>query len=115
MLYEFYCKRLAFIAVLLWLVLNAYAQEKETRHYKSFQVPADKISCLDGNKAITPVGEAAMNADAKAFAALMKHMKDVDEQLQTVIMIQVQNEVGLLGDCRHRSEGCRVMAHVLCM
>lgn len=36
----------------------------------------------------------AMRADSKAFAAVMKHIKQVDAVEQTVIMMQVQNEVG---------------------
>lgn len=39
-------------------------------------------------------------ADAKAFAALMNHIKEVDSQEQTVIMIQLENEMGLHGDTR---------------
>ncbi len=45
----------------------------------------------------------AQTADAKAFAALMKHIKEVDEKEQTVIMVQVENEPGILGDSRDRS------------
>lgn len=45
----------------------------------------------------------AARADAKAFAALMKHVKEVDAARQTVIMVQVQNEVGVIGDTRDHS------------
>ena len=41
-------------------------------------------------------------SDAKAFAALMAHIESVDTD-QTVIMVQVQNEVGLLHESRDRS------------
>lgn len=43
-------------------------------------------------------------ADAKAFGALMKHLREVDESHSTVIMVQVENESGLLGDSRDGSE-----------
>ena len=46
---------------------------------------------------------ANLTADSRAFAALMRHVKEVDSR-HRVIMIQVQNEVGLLGDSRDRSE-----------
>jgi hypothetical protein len=46
---------------------------------------------------------ANLNADSRAFAALMRHVKEVDSR-RRVIMIQVENEVGLLGDSRDRSE-----------
>ena len=38
-----------------------------------------------------------------AFAKLMAHLKDIDEEHSTVVMVQVENEVGLLGDSRDRS------------
>jgi beta-galactosidase GanA len=55
-----------------------------------------------GIGSITPFCEAAMLADAKAFRALIRHIREVDPQ-HTVIMMQVQNESGLLGDSRDRS------------
>jgi hypothetical protein len=42
----------------------------------------------------------AQKADAKAFARLLAHLKEVDEKHSTVIMVQVENETGLLGDSR---------------
>ena len=45
---------------------------------------------------------ANVDADSRAFAALMRHVKAVDLH-HRVIMIQVENEVGLLGDSRDRS------------
>src|SRR5208283_5218735 len=42
-------------------------------------------------------------ADAHAFAALMRHVKEVDGRPHTVIMIQVENEIGMQGDTRDRS------------
>ena len=49
-------------------------------------------------------------ADARAFAALMRHTREVD-QTRRVIMVQVENEVGVLGDARDRSpEASRAFA-----
>lgn len=45
-----------------------------------------------------------LKADARAFAALMRHVREVDSQKRTVIMVQVQNEVGVLGDSRDRGD-----------
>lgn len=45
-----------------------------------------------------------LRADSKAFAALMRHVKVVDSKERTVIMIQVENEVGIHGDNRDRSD-----------
>ncbi|MDF2994187.1 MAG: glycoside hydrolase, partial [Microbacterium sp.] len=43
-----------------------------------------------------------VEADARAFAAFMRHLKQIDPDF-TVVAVQVQNEVGLLGDSRDRS------------
>ena len=45
---------------------------------------------------------ATRDADARAFAALMQHIKDVDSA-HTVLMMQVENEVGVLGATRDHS------------
>jgi hypothetical protein len=52
---------------------------------------------------LSPLGDASRDADARAFAALMRHIKQVDGRRHTVIMIQVENEVGIQGDTRDRS------------
>lgn len=43
--------------------------------------------------ALSPHGAATLKADARAFAALMRHLRNVDPQ-HTVIMVQVENESG---------------------
>lgn len=40
-----------------------------------------------------------LEADSKAFSKLMKHLKETDKS-QTVIMIQVENEIGMLTEAR---------------
>jgi len=52
---------------------------------------------------LSPLSDANRDADARGFAALMRHVKEVDGQQHTVIMIQVENEVGMQGDTRDRS------------
>jgi hypothetical protein len=44
--------------------------------------------------------EANWKADANAFAALMRHIREVDGEAHTVIMMQVENEVGCPGATR---------------
>ncbi len=44
---------------------------------------------------LSTFGEASMKADAKAFRALMKHIREIDSQYQTVITVQIENEMGL--------------------
>jgi hypothetical protein len=44
---------------------------------------------------LSTFGEASMKADARAFRALMKHIRETDAAFQTVITIQIENEIGL--------------------
>ena len=60
-----------------------------------FQMPLTTISYLCKN---------ACEADAKAFAALMAHLREVDEAEGTVIGVQVENEAGLNGASREHSD-----------
>lgn len=46
---------------------------------------------------------ATLDADAKAFAALLSHLKEADSRDHTVLMVQVENEVGVLGTTRDQS------------
>lgn len=59
---------------------------------------------IDGNEVniLSTLGKATEEADARAFAALMAHIKQVDGQ-HTVLMMQVENEVGVLGASRDHS------------
>jgi beta-galactosidase GanA len=52
---------------------------------------------------ISPFCAAARDSDEQAFAAVMQHIKDVDASDRTVIMMQVENETGLLGTDRDHS------------
>ncbi|MGH9344621.1 MAG: DUF5597 domain-containing protein [Terriglobia bacterium] len=52
---------------------------------------------------ISPFSNAAEEADAQAFAAVMQHIKSVDSSQRTVIMMQVENESGLEGTDRDHS------------
>jgi hypothetical protein len=53
---------------------------------------------------ISPLCRAAMEADARAFAALLQHVKSIDESERTVLMVQVENEPGLVGTDRDYSQ-----------
>ena len=52
---------------------------------------------------LTTFSEANCDADARAFVALMRHLKEVDGHQHTVLMIQVENEMGVLEDARDYS------------
>ena len=44
-----------------------------------------------------------VKADSTAYKAFLHHLREVDSDKHTVIMIQIENEVGVLGDSRDRS------------
>ena len=50
----------------------------------------------------SPHADATLQADSKAFAALMRHLKGADPQ-HTIIMVQVENESGAWGSVRDYS------------
>jgi hypothetical protein len=52
---------------------------------------------------LSPLSLATADADARAFGALMKHLRETDSRDHTVLMVQVENESGVLGDSRDRS------------
>ncbi|KAI4833843.1 beta-galactosidase, partial [Aureobasidium sp. EXF-8845] len=97
--------------VLLWFGsfkngLSTYTPQWVKQNPKRF--PRMKLRDADGKfttgDVLTIFGTEAQQADAKAFSTLMQHLKDLDEEHSTVIMVQVENEVGCLGDSRDRSE-----------
>lgn len=52
----------------------------------------------------------ARDADAKAFAALMRHLKASDGDRHTVLMVQVENEVGFLPFAKEGGTGADPLA-----
>ncbi|CAG4990083.1 hypothetical protein DYBT9275_00448 [Dyadobacter sp. CECT 9275] len=68
---------------------------------------AEHPRMLDGSgrpiQVLSTLSENNRNADARAFAALMAHIRDVDESYRTVIMVQAENEPGSLGTDRDYS------------
>ncbi|NMM98063.1 DUF5597 domain-containing protein [Bifidobacterium olomucense] len=53
---------------------------------------------------ISPFCAEAIAADANAFSRLMHHIRTMDSDDSTVLMMQVENEVGVLGTDRDRSD-----------
>lgn len=51
---------------------------------------------------LTPFAPATLAADSAAYRALMAHLKQVDTQ-RTVLMVQVENEIGMLPEVRDYS------------
>lgn len=58
---------------------------------------------------LSPIAAASRDADARAFGALMAHLKVVDGRQRTVIMTQVENEAGTLGADRDHSPAAEAL------
>ena len=87
----------------MWVKANHQRFPVQSKRARAATKPITlAMSKLQHDPPLSPLGEATMAADAKAFRALMHHIKVIDEH-RTVIMMQVENEIGLLGDSRDRS------------
>lgn len=92
--------------ILLWFGswkngMSSYTPAWVKRDYKRF--PRARIRQGETVEVLSPLAPANWEADAKAYRALLRHLRLVDGEQQTVIMMQVENEVGILGDSRDRS------------
>ena len=82
--------------------LSSYAPYWVKKDFKRF--PRIRIGGGRTLELLSTFGTATRDADARAYRALMRRIKEVDGSNHTVIMVQVQNEVGVLRDSRDRSE-----------
>lgn len=71
------------------------------RDYQRFP----RVHLADGTatERLSTFNKANQDADARAFAALMRRVKEIDGETGTVIMVQVENEVGVIPDARDHS------------
>ncbi|MBN2105534.1 DUF5597 domain-containing protein [bacterium] len=74
-----------------WVKTN---QERFPRAENAAGASQEILSCFS---------EENRKADQKAFAALMRHIKEADGREHTVIMMQVENEIGMIPDARDHS------------
>ncbi len=86
--------------VLLWFGTwkntgPAYAPEWVKLDNKRFPRMVDAQGKL--SYCLTPFGDETLAADRKAFVALMAHLRKIDGDRHTVLMVQVENEVGTYG------------------
>jgi hypothetical protein len=92
--------------VLLWFgswknTWSSYAPDWVKRDFARF--PRVHLRNGSGTERLTPLNSANRDADARAFAALMRRIRAIDADAHTVIMIQVENEVGVIPDARDHS------------
>ncbi len=92
-------KKLVFLWFGLWknaesMYVPGWIKTSSTKYSLVEKINGDRINT------ISPLCETAVKADANAFKALMKHIREIDEESCTVIGMQVENEIGLLGTSR---------------
>ena len=71
-------------------------QDPET-YFRTEKVNGDRMTT------VSPLCAAAVERDRRAFTAVMARIKELDEEENTVVVMQVENEIGLLGSDRDYS------------
>ncbi|MFL6208567.1 MAG: DUF5597 domain-containing protein [Pyrinomonadaceae bacterium] len=80
--------------------MSCYAPAWVKTNQQRFPRAQDKAG--RGMEILSPFSQENLNADARAFAALCRHLREVDSD-HTVILVQVENEIGMIPDSRDRS------------
>lgn len=81
--------------------MSCYAPAWVKTNEQRFPRAEDKAG--NGMEILSPFSQENLDADARAFAAFMRHLREVDSHDHTVIMVQVENEIGMIPDSRDRS------------
>ena len=99
------CRKNDLRLIILWFA----TWKNGSPHYTPLWMRQDQARfprMLDANgrpvDSASPFARATLDADKRAFVALMRHLKKVDGQ-HTVIMVQVENEAGTWGAIRDHS------------
>ncbi len=75
----------------------AYVKTNQARY------PRTESTRGTGQEILAPYAAATREVDARAFRALMRHLRLVDGTRHTVLMVQVENEVGMIPTARDHS------------
>ena len=76
----------------------AWVKQDQRRFPRSVDASGQSVEIL------SPFSAANRDADARAFAALLKHLRAIDGDAHTVVMVQVENEIGMIPSARDHSE-----------
>ncbi len=92
--------------VFLWFgswknTYSSYVPAWVKRDQKRF--PRVELHDGRGTERLSPFSAANRDADGRAFAALMRHLREVDGDAHTVLMMQVENEIGVIPESRDHS------------
>jgi len=81
--------------------MSSYAPSWVKTNQKRFPRSQERTGI--GMEILSPFSKENVETDARAFAAFMRHLREIDASDHTVIMIQVENEIGMIPDSRDRS------------
>ncbi|HKE55831.1 MAG TPA: DUF5597 domain-containing protein [Pyrinomonadaceae bacterium] len=81
--------------------MSCYAPAWVKTDQRRFPRSQDRVG--NGMEILSPFNKENLAADSRAFAAFMRHLKEVDATEHTVVMVQVENEIGMIPDSRDRS------------
>ena len=92
-----------FHLVLLWFgawknSMSSYAPSWVRRDQERF--PRVQLPDGRGEEILSAFSPEVLAADRKAFVALLRHLKTVDAGARTVLIVQVENEIGMLPTAR---------------
>lgn len=82
--------------------MSCYAPAWVKTNQKRFPRSEDRNG--RGMEILSTFSKENVEADARAFAAFMRHLREIDSNDRTVIMVQVENEIGMIPDSRDRSQ-----------
>ena len=100
--------------VLLWFGswkngMSSYVPGWIKRDQKRF--PRAETADGRGMEVLSAFSETSREADARTFAALMRYVRSIDAHERTVLMVQVENEVGFIGQPADRSAAALAAWH----
>ncbi len=82
--------------------MSCYAPLWVKENYKRFPRAVNKAG--KAMEILSPFSDENLKADINVFSALLKHIREIDCKDQTVVMIQVENEIGMLPNAREYSK-----------
>jgi beta-galactosidase GanA len=97
--------------ILLWFgswknSMSCYVPEWMKLNQQSFERAKDSKG--HGLEILSAFNQMNLTADITAFTALMKHIAEVDATEKTVIMVQVENEIGMLTEAREYTDAANL-------
>ncbi|MCR5137675.1 MAG: DUF5597 domain-containing protein [Oscillospiraceae bacterium] len=102
--------KLCFLWFGLWknaesMYVPAWMKKDTETYFRAEKVSGEKMPT------VSPLCAAAVEKDRQAFTALMRRIREIDSEENTVVVMQVENEIGLLGTDRDYSSAANKAFH----